>query len=391
MANDVKCSYSPNDSYTDRVTCQTSDISGFYEKVTIDDEVWYYINLKDIVGDHTFRLTNIESGVNTSTIKLGLHDSNTTVKVSSVEIAKKPSVITVGDVLQLDAKILPEGIEGKTIAWTSSDGKVANVSKSGVLKALSSGKVTIKADADGVNDNFSVYVVDTISENVEWTLIANASKTVEYNYIKYISGGQKVITNSNVYFYDSANNRTLTLSNTTNWTYGANLWIEGQSNTTTGWLLKSPEYLLVNPQDKHYVIDLKKITPTGTVKFEGNQASVNTSSVWVGRIKFEPCASPRISFDDGKIDFACDTQDADIHYTINVSEDFSKEGTIKEGSIPFTIMCKITAYATAPEHEQSEEVSINIPVCLGQTGDTNHDGFINISDIATLINKILEK
>ena len=62
-----------------------------------------------------------------------------------------------GDTLKLKAKLSPTNAESK-LTWTSSDPKVATVSKSGVVKALKKGKTTITVKTKRGGKKFSVVI-----------------------------------------------------------------------------------------------------------------------------------------------------------------------------------------------------------------------------------------
>lgn len=68
-----------------------------------------------------------------------------TQEVTGITLKQKDHTINVGESLQLVATIEPSNAANKTISWSSSNDKVATVSKSGVVKGINAGKVTITA------------------------------------------------------------------------------------------------------------------------------------------------------------------------------------------------------------------------------------------------------
>lgn len=82
--------------------------------------------------------------------------------ISSITLNKKAATLVSGEELQLTATILPENATRKLLTWTSSNEKVATVSKDGRVKALSLGAATITAtaaDGSGVKATCTVTVV----------------------------------------------------------------------------------------------------------------------------------------------------------------------------------------------------------------------------------------
>lgn len=81
----------------------------------------------------------VESGNNTVNIPA------TQIAPSAITLNQKDCTIVVGSNLELRATITPSDATNKTITWTSSDSKIATVSKSGAVHGVKAGKVTITA------------------------------------------------------------------------------------------------------------------------------------------------------------------------------------------------------------------------------------------------------
>lgn len=104
-----------------------------------------------------------------------------------------------------------------------------------------------------------------------------------------------------------------------------------------------------------------------------------------------PCATPNIIFADNELHFACDTENSEIHWSINAPA-IQLQGT---GATPGTNVndvlnnasITITAYATAPGHGRSETATRVFS--LSNFGDVNGDGEVTISDVNMIINSIL--
>ena len=70
---------------------------------------------------------------------------NVTIAVNSIKLKQIDRTIAVGTSLQLNAIITPTNATNKTITWSSSNNKIAQVTKTGVVKGIKAGKVTITA------------------------------------------------------------------------------------------------------------------------------------------------------------------------------------------------------------------------------------------------------
>ncbi len=79
------------------------------------------------------------------------------VDVTTVTLDKTELSLAIGEEATLVATVLPEDATAPEVTWTSSDAKVATV-EAGKVKAIASGKATIKATADGVTAECKVTV-----------------------------------------------------------------------------------------------------------------------------------------------------------------------------------------------------------------------------------------
>lgn len=82
------------------------------------------------------------------------------IKVTGVSLDKNSAQIKLNEVLQLVASILPEDATNKDVSWTSSDENIAIVDSNGMIKAISSGKVTITVTTNdgGFTDKCEIVV-----------------------------------------------------------------------------------------------------------------------------------------------------------------------------------------------------------------------------------------
>ena len=102
----------------------------------------------------------------------------------------------------------------------------------------------------------------------------------------------------------------------------------------------------------------------------------------------QKCATPTISYENGKLTFDCETEGATCQYSITDTD-------IKAGSgneVQLTTTYKVTVYATKAGYENSDIVTQEINVSGGSTakkGDVNEDGQVNGTDIQEVINIIV--
>ena len=74
----------------------------------------------------------------------------------------------IGDIFSLTSSIIPENVDNSTIVWSSSDKKIATVSKKGKVELLAKGKVEIRATAsNGVVGKVIINVEEKYVESVD--------------------------------------------------------------------------------------------------------------------------------------------------------------------------------------------------------------------------------
>ncbi len=98
----------------------------------------------------------------------------------------------------------------------------------------------------------------------------------------------------------------------------------------------------------------------------------------------EKCATPVISYKDGKLSFSCDTEG--VEYVTNVECLDNKTFTGNE--IQLSGKYRVSVYATKAGFDNSDVATEEIEV-LGMKGDINSDGEVNVTDIVTLVNIIM--
>ena len=84
------------------------------------------------------------------------------VPVASVTLDKTELYLIVGDTYTLTATVLPEDASDKSVSWSTKDASVAEVTPSGVVKALKTGKTVVVARAGDQESSCSLSVDETV-------------------------------------------------------------------------------------------------------------------------------------------------------------------------------------------------------------------------------------
>lgn len=88
-----------------------------------------------------------------------------TVKAESISLNKQSANLMIGDTLSLTAKVLPENVSTKTVAWSSNNPDVASVNDEGLVTALTAGTAIISAtttDGTVLSDSATIVVSSPI-------------------------------------------------------------------------------------------------------------------------------------------------------------------------------------------------------------------------------------
>ncbi len=97
-------------------------------------------------------------------------------------------------------------------------------------------------------------------------------------------------------------------------------------------------------------------------------------------------AKPTITFENGKLRFACATEDVTYKYTI------SGPNAIGEGNdISLSPNITITVVATRSGYEDSAPAELQLPYSIGKLGDLNADGVVNAADAVKLVDIIMSQ
>ena len=129
---------------------------------------------------------------------------------------------------------------------------------------------------------------------------------------------------------------------------------------------------------------------------EASYNAYKTTSTWSGfgnivtmdEPVVDKCATPTISYVDGKLTFDCETEG--VEYVSSITPPSAFNSGSKTVSMPTTY--KVTVYATKDGYENSDVATKDINVSGGASGlrgDVNNDGTVNMPDAMFIVNKIL--
>lgn len=148
---------------------------------SIDREITLYS------GDYEFEVESSNSGDDSYPLSIKVYTvSSTTVNVTSMSYKYKTVHFNVGDSKNLSYTTKPSGGSRSTITWSSSNTKVATVSK-GKVTAKKLGKATIKAKLKNGKTYSCTAIVNKAKKT---TVIKKRSKSFS-SYVSHISGYKK--------------------------------------------------------------------------------------------------------------------------------------------------------------------------------------------------------
>ena len=124
--------------------------------------------------------------------------------------------------------------------------------------------------------------------------------------------------------------------------------------------------------------------PKGKVEAYKNTAGWNVFTN-IEEINREKCATPTITFEDGKLVFSCETEGVEF-----VSEVVSNDTKQYNGNeIPLSYSFKVSVYAKKEGYRNSDVATMDIEGPVGVQGDVNGDGLVNVFDYIGVANIIL--
>ena len=99
----------------------------------------------------------------------------------------------------------------------------------------------------------------------------------------------------------------------------------------------------------------------------------------------EKCATPTITYANGKVRFACETEGVEYVPTVTVTPNQLLNGNELALGGAFTV----SVYAVKEGYDNSDTATMTIN--MAQMGDVNADGQVTIADVTSLVNAILGK
>ena len=99
----------------------------------------------------------------------------------------------------------------------------------------------------------------------------------------------------------------------------------------------------------------------------------------------EKCATPTITYANGKVRFACETEGVEYVPTVTCSPNQLQNGNELAIGGTFTV----NVYAVKEGYDNSDTATMTIN--MSQMGDVNADGELNAADITAVVNAILGK
>ena len=111
-----------------------------------------------------------------------------------------------------------------------------------------------------------------------------------------------------------------------------------------------------------------------------------TFTITVTAAASQKCATPVLSFVDGKVKCACETSDVTYSYTIAPA---AATGESTTGEISLGTTFTVSVKAVREGYEDSDVATLTIP--MAEVGDVNADGSVTIADVTSLVNIILGK
>lgn len=256
------------------------------------------------------------------------------VKTHATDVVIEPSDVIftkLGEMVQLQAVVLPEETYDKSVKWTSSNPSVCTVTASGKLVAVGYGEAVVMAVT---NDG-----------NLPAVCVVTVKKPAPKYHLVYVVDGE---------------------------VYASYELEEGS--------LISPIEI---PAKEGYTFsgwsEIPATMPANDVTIIGTY------------IKIPKCATPIIaSFIDGKLIVECATEGAQCVTNITaVNPDTFYDNEIDV--IGAFNVFNVRVYATAEGYEDSDVVTTVLKLPKAVKGDLNSDGYVNISDVTTLVNIILGK
>lgn len=126
-----------------------------------------------------------------------------------------------------------------------------------------------------------------------------------------------------------------------------------------------------------FVGDFTLHVPAASISAYKSQAPWSDFNI----VSLPRCATPTITYVDGKMSFSCETED--VTYTYNITNNDIKGGNADE--VQLTGVYLVTVYASKEGYDNSDAATIEIPLGVIK-GDLDGDNRVNALDIQEVIN-----
>ena len=244
--------------------------------------------------------------------------------ITEITLSESSATLTEGEDLTLTMTTNPENADRNLISWSSSKPSVATVDNTGKVTAVAPGTATITATA---NDGSGVS--------------ASCEVTVE----------KKIVTVSSI----TLSQTTATLTEGETLVLTATVTPEDADDKSISWSSSNPIVATVDNTGK-----VTAVAPgtSATITATANDGSgVSASCVVEVKEKFlGKCATPTISYVDGKVELTCKTEGAKV---ITTTTDCNAN-KFEEFKFDFIPAYTLTAYATKEKYEDSDEVTLTL-------------------------------
>jgi hypothetical protein len=267
--------------------------------------------------------------------------------VESITLSQSSATMTIGETLNLTATVTPDDATDKSITWSSSNTSVASVDADGKVTAKAEGTATITATA---NDGSGVK--------------ASCEVTVE----------KKVILVNQI----TLSQTTATLTEGETLTLIAKVTPDDATDKSITWSSSNTNVASVDADGKVTA----KAEGTATITATANDGSGVKASceLTVNEIILGKCATPVVSYADGKLSMACETEGA-VFVTKIVALDHS---TFYDAEVELSATYNIEVYASKANFENSDTISVAL--VWVENGDVSEEtGVISVEAAPVLI------
>ncbi|MBR6063386.1 MAG: hypothetical protein IKP54_04450 [Bacteroidales bacterium] len=182
---------------------------------------------------------------------------------------------------------------------------------------------------------------------------------------------------------DATNNHTLSVQTLDNGDHLFVLYSMNLNRFKDGELLRIPVSIGNNAKSGEGSLYTFRTATTDVVSYAHNNT---TFTITVTEAALEKCATPVLSFVNGKVKCTCETADVTYSYTITPT---AATGESTTGEISLSTTFTVSVKAVREGYEDSDTATLTIP--MAAVGDVNADGNITIADVTALVNIILGK